>query len=103
VLFDRICRERGITHLLTGIRCPTTTARSNGSTRPCDPELLTGRRFDCLAHAQQVLDAWVADSNTHRPHQAIAMGTPAERFQPAAMATPEPARAPVPPAHTAGR
>jgi transposase InsO family protein len=27
VLVDRICRERGITHLLTGIRCPTTTGK----------------------------------------------------------------------------
>ena len=103
VLFDRICRELGITHLLTGIRCPTTTGKIERFHKTLPAELLTGRRFDCLAHAQQVLDAWVADYNTHRPHQAIAMGTPAERFQPAAMATPEPARAPVPPAHTAGR
>jgi transposase InsO family protein len=27
VLFDRICREHGITHLLTGIRAPTTTGK----------------------------------------------------------------------------
>jgi transposase InsO family protein len=27
VLFDRTCREQGITHRLTGIRCPTTTGK----------------------------------------------------------------------------
>jgi transposase InsO family protein len=37
VLFDRICREQGITHRLTGVRCPTPPARSNASTRPSGP------------------------------------------------------------------
>jgi transposase InsO family protein len=39
-------------------------------------ELLTGRRFDTLAQAQQLLDAWVTDYNLRRPHQAIAMEHP---------------------------
>jgi hypothetical protein len=30
-----------------------------------------------------VLDDWVDDYNTHRPHQGIAMVVPAQRFQPA--------------------
>jgi hypothetical protein len=53
---------------------------------------VTGRRFDSLTGAQQVLDAWVDDYNTQRPHQAIAMAVPARRFQPpTAAATPVPA------------
>ena len=43
---------------------------------------MTDRRFDSLHHAQQVLDACVADYNLRRPHQAIAMLVPASRFQP---------------------
>jgi hypothetical protein len=43
-------------------------------------ELLEGLRFDSLAQAQQVIDLWVSDYNTRRPHQALAMATPAERF-----------------------
>jgi len=82
VLFDRICREQGITHRLTGIRCPTTTGKIERFHKTLRAELLTGRRFDSLAQAQQVLDAWVADYNTQRPHQAIAMAVPARRFQP---------------------
>ena len=94
VLFDRICREHGITHRLTGIRSPTTTGKIERFHKTLRAELLTGRRFDSLPHAQQVLDAWVADYNTRRPHQAIAMQVPAQRFQaPTAVATPMPAPA----------
>jgi hypothetical protein len=89
VLFDRICREQGITHLLTGIRAPTTTGKIERFHKTLRAELLTGRRFDSLHHARQVLDAWVADYNLRRPHQAIAMLVPARRFQPDA-AVPSP-------------
>ena len=87
-LFDRICREQGITHLLTGIRAPTTTGKIERFHKTLRTELLTDRRFDSLHHAQQVLDASVADYNTRRPHQAIAMVVPAQRFQPAAVPPP---------------
>jgi transposase InsO family protein len=91
VLFDRIYREQGITHRLTGVRCPTTTGKLECFHKTLRTELLTGRRFGSLAHAQQVLDAWVDDYNTQRPHQAIAMAVPARRFQPpTAAATPVP-------------
>jgi transposase InsO family protein len=82
VLFDRICREQGITQRLTGVRCPTTTGKIERFHKTLRAELGTGRRFDSLAHAQQLLDAWVDDYNTQRPHQAIAMAVPARRFQP---------------------
>jgi transposase InsO family protein len=98
VLFDRICREQGITHRCTGVRCPTTTGKIERFHKTLRAELLTGRRFDSLAHAQQLLDAWVADYNTQRPHQAIAMAVPAQRFRPA---TASPALAPGPPAQPA--
>jgi transposase InsO family protein len=90
VLFDRICRERGITHLLTGIRAPTTTGKIERFHKTLRNELLTGRRFDSLAQAQQLLDAWVTDYNLRRPHQAIAMQVPAQRFRPPTAATPTP-------------
>ena len=83
VLFDRICRERGITHLLTGVRRPTTTGKIERFHKTLRAELLTGRRFPSLALAQQAVDTWVDDYNTRRPHQAITMAVPAQRFQPA--------------------
>ena len=91
VLFDRICREQGITHLLTGVRCPTTTGKIERFHKTLRAELLTGRRFDSLAQAQQVLDAWVTDYNLQRPHQALAMLVPAERFKSTGAALPVPA------------
>jgi transposase InsO family protein len=98
VLFDRICREQGITHLLTGVRCPTTTGKIERFHKTLRAELLTGRRFPSLALAQQAVDAWVDDYNTQRPHQAIAMAVPAQRFRPA---TASPALSPGPPAQPA--
>ena len=83
MLFDRICRDHGITHLLTGVRRPTTTGKIERFHKTLRAELLTGRRFDSLAEAQQAMDTWVDDYNIHRPHQALAMVDPAQRFQPA--------------------
>jgi len=98
VLFDRICREQGITHLCTRVRCPTTTGKIERFHKTLRAELLTGRRFESLTLAQQAVDAWVEDYNTQRPHQAITMAVPAQRFQPA---TASPALAPGPPAQPA--
>jgi Integrase core domain len=80
VLFDRICRQHGITHLCTGVRCPTTTGKIERFHKTLRSELFTGRRFADLAEAQQVLDTWVAAYNSIRPHQALAMHSPAQRF-----------------------
>jgi transposase InsO family protein len=82
VLFDRICRENGIDHLLTAPRSPTTTGKIERFHRTLRSEFLTGRVFDDLATAQGDLDRWVVSYNTERPHQGIAMATPASRFVP---------------------
>jgi Integrase core domain len=85
VLFDRICRDNGITHRLTQPRHPTTTGkieRFHGSLRR---ELLDDAvPFADLAAAQAAIDTWVQEYNTTRPHQAIGMLTPAGRFSTAA-------------------
>ena len=80
VLFDRICRENGIDHLLTAPRSPTTTGKIERFHRTLRAEFLTARVFADLATAQSELDAWVASYNTERPHQGIGMATPSSRF-----------------------
>jgi transposase InsO family protein len=80
VLFDRICRENGITHRCTAPYSPTTTGKIERFHRAMRTEFLTGRVFDSQAAAQAELDAWVVDYNTNRPHQGIGMAVPAERF-----------------------
>ncbi len=80
VLFDRICRENGITHRLTAPASPTTTGKIERFHRSLRREFLSGKIFNSLDEAQVELDAWVLDYNTNRPHQGIGMATPLDRF-----------------------
>jgi len=80
VFFDRICRQNGIEHLLTQPRSPTTTGKIERFHRAIRTEFRTDRVFASLAAAQAELDEWVAHYNTERPHQALGMATPAQRF-----------------------
>lgn len=81
VLFDRICRENGISHRLTAPRSPTTTGKIERFHQSVRKEFLADRTFASLQAAQEALDAWVNDYNTKRPHQALEMAVPAERFR----------------------
>lgn len=95
VLFDRICRENGIEHLLTQPRSPTTTGKIERFHRSMRAEFLSNRpAFANLKVAQQALDEWVDYYNTARPHQSLDMATPVQRFTPA---PPAPASAAPPP------
>jgi transposase InsO family protein len=84
VLFDRICRENGIRHLLTAPRSPTTTGKVERFHKTLRREFLTGKTFISVADAQAALDAWVEHYNHDRPHQSIGMVAPWERFRLAA-------------------
>ena len=102
VLFDRICRENGIEHLLTQPRSPTTTGKIERLHRSLRVEFLAGAGpFRNLKTAQAALDEWVADYNTERPHRALGMATPAERFQNTSAAPTRPVVEP-PPDRTGG-
>ena len=81
VLFDRICRENGISHRHTAVRSPTTTGKIERFHQSLRKEFLADRSFPSMEQGQAELDAWVADYNTARPHQALEMATPAERFR----------------------
>jgi hypothetical protein len=81
VLFDRICRENGVRHLLTAPRSPTTTGKVERFHKTIKKELLTDRRFESLEEAQTVIDEWVVGYNTVRPHQGIGMVPPIRRFE----------------------
>jgi transposase InsO family protein len=81
VLFDRICRENGIYHRHTAIKSPTTTGKIERFHQSVRKEFLADRTFSSLELAQTELDAWVEDYNSNRPHQALDMACPAERFR----------------------
>jgi len=80
VLFDRICRENGISHRLTAPRSPTTTGKIERFHQSVRKEFLLDRTYPTIEIAQKELDEWVDDYNTQRPHQALEMATPSERF-----------------------
>ena len=81
VLFDRICRENGIRHLLTAPRSPTTTGKVERFHKTLKRECLEGRVFADLDEAQAAVDVWVHHYNHERPHQGIGMVAPWERFR----------------------
>jgi transposase InsO family protein len=90
VLFDRICRENGIRHLLTAPRSPTTTGKVERFHKTLRREFLSGKVFASIEEAQAALDAWVTHYNHERPHQSIGMVAPFERFR---LAAPQPVEA----------
>jgi IS6 family transposase len=72
VLFDKICRKNGITHRLTAPASPTTTGKIERFHLTLRRELLDGHEpFTSLAHAQAAIEAFVAEYNSDRPHQAL--------------------------------
>ncbi len=82
-MFDRICRENGITHRLTRPQAPTTTGKIERFHQTLRRELLDDHEpFIDLGAAQAVVDAWLDDYNRMRPHQALDMAVPASRFVP---------------------
>ena len=82
VLFDRICVENGIKHLLTAPRSPTTTGKVERLHKTMRAEFLTAAdgQYATIGALQQALDQWVTHYNTERPHQALGMRPPADRF-----------------------
>jgi transposase InsO family protein len=88
VLFDRLCHENGIRHLLTAPRSPTTTGKVERFHKTLRSELLVGRVFASLEEAQAALDTWVEHYNSERPHQGIGMVAPLRRFELAGEAPP---------------
>jgi transposase InsO family protein len=83
VMFDRICRENGITHRLTKPRSPTTTGKVERFHLSLRRELLDDHPpFTSVDDAQAAIDAFRQHYNTNRPHQSLDMAFPADRFRP---------------------
>jgi transposase InsO family protein len=81
VLFDRICRENGIKHILTSPRSPTTTGKVERWHKTLRRDFLDGKVFDSIDDAQAQVDVWVREYNFDRRHQGIGDVVPWERFR----------------------
>ncbi len=83
VLFERICRENGITQRLTKVHSPTTTGKVERLHQSLQLELLNDHGpFETIEAAQGAIDAWREEYNTTRPHQSLGMAFPTTRFAP---------------------
>lgn len=83
VLFERVCRENGITARRTKPRSPTTTGKAERFHKTLREELLDQvAPFASQEAAQQAIDEWVAAYNRQRPHQSLDMAVPATLFRP---------------------
>ena len=83
VLFDRICNENGVRHLLTAPYSPTTTGKVERFHRTLRAGFFgpNDYTFATIVEAQAALDAWVVEYNTLRPHQSVGDVPPIERFR----------------------
>jgi hypothetical protein len=85
VLFDRICLNNGIRHLLTAPYSPTTTGKIERLHKTMRKEFFSERRFETIEQCQASLDLWVVDYNREREHQSLGDMPPIRRFE---LATP---------------
>lgn len=81
VLFDRICINNGIRHILTAPYSPTTTGKIERLHKTIRKDFLKGRSFDTIEEAQAALDRWVESYNHEREHQSLGDQPPIRRFE----------------------
>jgi len=70
-------------------RHPQTQGKEERFHRTLKAEVVNGRSFGDLADCQRAFDRWRPRYNHERPHEALDMATPAERYQPSPRCFPE--------------
>jgi Integrase core domain len=81
VLFDRICLNNGIRHLLTAPYSPTTTGKVERFHRTLRKDFFSDKSFETIEDMQGALDLWVTDYNNEREHQSLGDVPPIRRFE----------------------
>ena len=79
----------GITPVHSRPYHPQTVGKDERFHRTLKAEVLSGRLFRDLEHCQSHFDSWRDIYNFERPHEALKMKVPAERYQPSALSFPE--------------
>ena len=81
--------KQGIRLLFGAVRHPQTQGKVERFHRTLKAEVLHGREFADLGECQRAFDRWRPVYNYRRPHQALEMATPSERYRPSARSFPE--------------
>lgn len=74
--------EHGVAPWHSAPRHPQSHGKNERFNRTLKIELLERQTFDDLHQAQQAFDAWRHRYNYHRPHDAIGLAVPADRYRP---------------------
>lgn len=88
--------ELGLWLIRLGIRLshsrpyhPQTNGKEERFHRSLKAEVLNGKSFEHLAHAQSAFDRWRQVYNHERPHEALQMQAPIARYQPSPRTFPD--------------
>jgi transposase InsO family protein len=81
VLFDRICHNNGIRHILTAPYSPTTTGKIERLHKTMRREFFSEHSFESIQELQVGLDGWVEGYNHEREHQSLGDIPPIRRFE----------------------
>lgn len=68
---------------------PQTNGKLERFHRSLDAEVIAGKYFKDHASVQRTFDAWRQTYNCERPHEALAMAVPVERYRASAVSYPE--------------
>jgi transposase InsO family protein len=68
---------------------PQTQGKEERFHRSLKAEVLRGRAFESLKHCQDAFDGWRNRYNHERPHQALSLAVPADRYRVSERAFPE--------------
>jgi transposase InsO family protein len=83
------CIRLGIRMSFSAPAHPQTNGKDERFHRTLKAEVLLGRHFPTLQHAQQAFDQWRPIYNYERPHDALGLAVPATRYRPSPRGYPE--------------
>ena len=82
--FTALVRSYGLKQEFITPHCPQQNGMVERVIRTLKEQCVHRQRFDSIQHATRAIGDWIRFYNNHRPHQALAMRTPAEAFRLAA-------------------
>lgn len=82
--FTALVRSYGLKQEFITPHCPQQNGMVERVIRTLKEQCVHRHRFESIQHATRVIGEWISFYNNRRPHQALAMRTPAEAFRLAA-------------------
>ena len=82
--FTALVRSYGLKQEFITPHCPQQNGMVERVIRTLKEQCAHRHRFESIQHANRVIGDWISFYNNRRPHQALAMRTPAEAFRLAA-------------------